>query len=46
MIYNSGDKPGKGTYICKTCGYKLELKSDDEYLPVCPVCRHTEFEKQ
>lgn len=45
MIYNSGEKPGAGTYICTVCQYEVELK-DGEELPVCPVCQATTYEKK
>ena len=34
----TGDRPGKGTYVCMTCGQKVVIKDDDEKLPVCPKC--------
>ncbi|MDR0660843.1 MAG: zinc ribbon-containing protein [Prevotellaceae bacterium] len=44
-MYNSGDKPEKGTYQCANCGHKIELKSDSEELPKCPVCGNSKFKK-
>lgn len=34
----SGDKPGKGTYVCMACGKKIVIEKEDEKLPVCPQC--------
>jgi len=34
----TGDRPGKGTYVCMTCGQKIVIKDDEEKLPVCPKC--------
>ncbi len=45
MQYNTGDKPGEGTYRCEHCGYVVRITSDMESLPACPNCGHHEFEK-
>ncbi|MFL0197492.1 hypothetical protein ACJDU8_18270 [Clostridium sp. WILCCON 0269] len=45
MKYNTGDKPGKGSYKCTTCGEIIVLEKDTDFLPPCPRCRHMEFEK-
>ena len=42
---STGEKPGKGTYICKKCGTKVILDNDNDALPHCPKCNHTEFDK-
>lgn len=44
-MYNSGDKPGKGSYKCINCGTIVVIENDDDALPICPVCHHTIFEK-
>ena len=36
---HTGDKPGKGTYICMTCGKKIVIENDEKKLPVCPQCK-------
>jgi transcription initiation factor IIE alpha subunit len=33
-----GEKPGKGTYCCATCGPKVHLDDADDRLPPCPKC--------
>jgi len=45
MKYKTGEKPGAGNYRCTNCGNIITLKSDDEALPICPVCQNQEFEK-
>lgn len=45
MNYKTGDKPGKGTYRCDKCGFLVHLYSDEDALPACPACMHTEFTK-
>ncbi len=42
----TGEKPGKGTYICKNCGQKVVLNDNSDALPPCPKCDHTEYRKQ
>ncbi len=41
----TGEKPGKGTYTCKTkdCGQTVRLDDEDDRLPPCPKCDGTEF---
>jgi len=39
----TGEKPGKGTYICKNCSRPLVLDDDTDTLPPCPKCHKTEF---
>lgn len=46
MVYKADTKPGKGTYICIKCGYKITLASDDEILPICPACGSTDYRKE
>ncbi len=40
---HTGDRPGKGTYVCMTCGKKIVIKKDEEKLPVCPQCKGSMF---
>ena len=39
----TGEKPGKGSYICKKCGQVVHLDQDSDTLPPCPRCSGTEF---
>ncbi len=34
----SGDKPGKGIYVCEKCRIAVDLVDDAEILPYCPCC--------
>lgn len=43
--YNSGEKPGKGTYKCTKCGNVITLEQNSDELPVCPRCKNTTFTK-
>lgn len=43
--YNTGEKPGKGTYHCTKCGCEVVLDDDTDTLPPCPKCNHTEYTK-
>ncbi|MBN2663801.1 MAG: hypothetical protein JXR68_09150 [Bacteroidales bacterium] len=45
MIYNTGDKPGKGDYKCTHCRFMITLETDDDVLPPCEKCFKTEWEK-
>lgn len=45
MIYKTGETPGKGTYRCTKCGFLVHLYRDDEKLPACPACMHSEYTK-
>ena len=39
MLYDIGEKPGKGTYRCTTCEeWTVTLDDDDDRLPPCGVC--------
>lgn len=42
----TGEKPGKGRYVCEQCGEDVILDDDTDTLPPCPKCHHTEYEKQ
>lgn len=46
VIYNSGEKPGKGVYVCTKCGYKVDLKDSKGELPICPKCKATTYIKE
>lgn len=39
----TGEKPGKGPYICKKCGQVVVLDDTSDTLPPCPKCSGTEF---
>lgn len=39
----TGEKPGKGTYICLKCGQKVTLDDDTDKMPPCSKCNGTEF---
>ena len=39
----TGEKPGKGTYVCTKCGNIIVLDNDTDTLPPCPRCHNTEF---
>lgn len=41
----TGEKPGKGRYKCKKCGFVLTLDDNTDTLPPCPKCHYTEFTK-
>ncbi len=39
----TGERPGKGVYICTRCGQSVVLNDDTDVLPPCPRCNNTEF---
>lgn len=41
----TGEKPGKGKYICKHCGQIVILNDNTDRLPPCPKCEKTEYYK-
>ena len=43
MVYKTGEKPGKGTYLCTKCDQKVTLDDATDTLPPCPKCKNTEF---
>ena len=45
-MYKTGEKPGQGVYFCMKCGQKIVLDDDNDTLPPCPRCGHTEFTSQ
>lgn len=32
-MYDIGEKPGKGTYVCTKCGWRVTLDDHDDRLP-------------
>ena len=40
---HTGEKPGKGTYICTNCHNRMTLDEDTDSLPPCPKCHKTDF---
>jgi len=42
---NTGEKPGKGTYVCKACGAIVVLDDATDTLPPCPKCHETSYKK-
>ncbi len=45
-MYTTGEKPGKGIYVCEKCGQKVILDDNNDTLPPCPKCGHTVYRKQ
>jgi DNA-directed RNA polymerase subunit RPC12/RpoP len=39
----TGEKPGKGIYVCVKCGQVVALDDNTDTLPPCPRCHGTEF---
>lgn len=44
-MYKKGDKPGRGIYICKKCGLKLELENNFDVLTACSKCKFEVYNK-
>jgi len=44
-MHKSGERPGKGSYKCNTCGEIVNLEKDTDTLRPCPKCRMTTFTK-
>jgi len=44
-IHKTGEKPGKGTYVCINCNQKVVLDDRTDTLPPCPKCSGTKFTK-
>lgn len=40
---NTGEKPGKGTYICINCAQRVTLDDESDKLPPCPKCSCTVY---
>ena len=34
----AGEKPGPGTYVCRRCNWRAEIKEHNEPLPPCKDC--------
>ncbi|VTS79403.1 Protein of uncharacterised function (DUF1451) [Enterococcus gallinarum] len=45
MTYTTGEKPGKGTYTCKSCGQNVTLDDHTDTLPPCPRCDGSTYTK-
>ena len=45
MTYSTGEKPGKGTYVCTKSGQQVVLDDDTDTLPPCPNCSNTTYTK-
>lgn len=41
----TGEKPGKGTYICIKCSQGIHLDDSSDTMPPCPKCNGTTFLK-
>jgi DNA-directed RNA polymerase subunit RPC12/RpoP len=37
-MFSTGEKPGKGVYVCKECRIVVALLDDEDALPYCPCC--------
>lgn len=44
-MVTTGEKPGKGKYVCKKCKTEIVLDDDTDRMPPCPKCDGIEFEK-
>jgi len=44
-MFRSGEKPGKGWYVCIRCNEDLFLNEDSDRLPPCAKCDGSEFKK-
>lgn len=44
-MYSTGEKPGKGIYMCTKCGQYVRLDDDTDTLPPCPKCENTTYYK-
>ncbi len=45
MVYECGEKPGVGIYICRNCGAHKHLDNSTDVLPPCSVCDHCTYDK-
>jgi DNA-directed RNA polymerase subunit RPC12/RpoP len=41
----TGEKPGKGRYVCTKCGEAVHLDDDGDRLPPCPRCNGTDYRR-
>jgi DNA-directed RNA polymerase subunit RPC12/RpoP len=39
----TGEKPGKGRYVCTNCGQVVHLDDNSDSLPPCPKCSKTNY---
>lgn len=42
-MYEAGQSPGKGRYVCKNCMKPVYIEDDDDILPPCPICDNNQF---
>ena len=45
-MVTTGEKPGKGTYVCTKCGQTVVLDDHSDTMPPCPSCANTTFIKR
>lgn len=45
-MYKTGEKPGKGEYVCTECHTHVTLDDYTDTLPPCPKCNNTTYTKQ
>ena len=45
-MYKTGEKPGKGEYVCLVCGQVVRLDDNSDTLPPCPKCESTTYYKR
>ncbi len=41
----TGEKLGKGKYICTNCDQEVVLDDDTDTLPPCPKCENTRYSR-
>lgn len=46
FTFQSGQKPGVGTYICINCNQEIVIDDNNDVLPPCPNCNGVEFFKK
>lgn len=44
-VYETGEKPGRGLYLCAKCDERIRLDQDSDRLPPCPRCNGTKWYK-
>ena len=37
-MYDIGEKPGRGSYCCTNCSWRVTLDDDSDRLPPCGSC--------
>lgn len=45
-MHSTGEKPGKGDYVCVDCGQIIKLDDNTDTLPPCPKCNGTKYIKK